>query len=741
MQSQEKSLLSDQGRTCPLRGGWISFRLVDEFGEATPYAGLNYVLTDSEGTRYEGVLDGEAYARLTGTYSGPLILTLSTPYKGEEKIYADLASRKSYPLPITELQAAAEQTLRRPIGSTGKTGAYRASAEKGEFHNVEVRDFVEFSKHLPPAAKLSNPVPAGCAKLARDFAGEKVPGFGVGLLPEKHYVLEVRALRAFRPLLSLAPEFSALNLYQLSLLATLSYGAFGQTPEKADAAPKKDFAFTYPSRGTIGHVLNTCLACFEEPSSYADSKKPSFPLVEDVPYSKRLEIVPFDPELYPQNDPSSGEELETPTDVHFFNDLRQGATDWKNTDTQAYATHDDRIILIGVRGTAEGWDGWRDADAEQVPIEGGTGKAHQGFYEAFMALRPFIERYILRFRTDQKIIVCGHSLGGAISLLLSEWLHREITSDVILYTFGSPRAGDKDFVESAKGLVHHRIVNQNDPVPSVPAGWMDTKKPIWITGVAATVSGVLTPAAGGLVFAAGMTRFGGKPYWHHGEQRYFMPLQLPGRLVSSVLWTPNCEGYEEAAMARCVKQLKNNDTPDRKQFLVQAANGADHKMLDGYIPSCWASLRRWQDTQKTGGFIISKTESDRLKLEVETYRTELQKWQREADAEFPGGMIESRPQDRATAFQRRSTMSDLQDRQTAIRQAVKHNEKELKAIEETIRTLTLLSTTKLTLAEVYGDCTALPELQTHIDRWAAHSENQESVRLAQIPPASNVSMA
>jgi hypothetical protein len=86
-------------------------------------------------------------------------------------------------------------------------------------------------------------------------------------------------------------------------------------------------------------------------------------------------------------------------------------------------------------------------------------------------------------------------------------------------------------------------------------------------------------------------------------------------------------------------------------------------------------------------------------------------------------------------------MSDLQDRQTAIRQAVKHNEKELKAIEETIRTLTLLSTTKLTLAEVYGDCTALPELQTHIDRWAAHSENQESVRLAQIPPASNVSMA
>ncbi|WP_415764109.1 lipase family protein [Pseudomonas sp. ZB1P45] len=743
MQNQESPLLVDQRRACPMRGEWISFRLVDEFGDTKSYAGLDYVLTDSEGTQHKGILDAEAYARLSGSYNGPLILTLSEPYKGAEKIYSNLTQRSDYPLPITELQVAAEKTLRRPIGSPGKTGAYRAAAEKGEFHNVEVRELVEFTKHLPPAAKLSNPVSPGCAKLARDFAGDKVPDFGVGLLPEKHYVLEVRALRAFRPLLSLAPEFSALNLYQLSLLATLSYGAFGQVPEtlEKEEKPKKDFAFSYPKIGTVGHVLNTCLACYEEPMRYADSKKPAFPLVEDVPYSKRLEIVPFDPDRYPQNDPSSGENQETPSSVHFFNDARQGTTDWTNTDTQAYATHDDRVVLIGVRGTAEGWDGWRDADAQQVPIEGGTGKAHQGFYEAFMALRPFIADYVRRFRRDQKILVCGHSLGGAIALLLAEWLRQNITDDVILYTFGSPRAGDADFVDGAKALIHHRIVNHNDPVPSVPAGWMDTKKPIWITGLAATVSGVLTPAAGGLVFAAGMARFGGKPYWHHGEQRHFMPLQLPGQVVSSVLWKPGCEGYEEAAMARCVAQMKKNDMPDRSQFMAQVFSAADHKMLDGYIPSCWASLRRWQETQTTGGYVISSTESNRLKLEVETYRTELQKWQRNADSEFPGGTIEGRPQERATPLQRRSTMSDLQERQTAVNQAVRHNKKELQAIELTMQRLTSLSSTKLTIADVYGDCTELPELKTHIDRWAAHTENQASVRIAQIPPSTSVSMA
>lgn len=740
-----ESYLSDQKRVCPARGEWISFRLVDEFGDGKPYGGLNYELTDSEGQKHEGVLDGDGYAKITNSYKGPVILTLAKRYPGGEAWYEDLCDRKDYRLPLTAFQVAAEQTLHRSIGSSAKTGAYQAASEKAEFYNVEVRQFVEHSRHLPVAAKLSKPVPEGWAKIACDFGRGKVPDYGVGLLPEKHYVLEVRALRAFRPLFSLSPKFSALNLYHMSLFATLSYGAFGQMPENPNApkdpkkpeSPEPGGEVKFPIVGTIGHVLQTCLACHQEPMRYADSKKQNFPIVEDVPYSKRLELVPYDPKLY-----TNADEQETPSQVHFFNDQRQSMTDWKNTDTQAYATHDDRMILIAVRGTAEKWDGWRDGDAMQVPIEDGVGKAHQGFHEGYVAVKKFIIKYLDRFRqSDQRILVCGHSLGGAIALLLAEWIRNNYDESVILYTFGSPRAGDAEFVESAKALVHHRIVNHNDPVPSVPAGWMDTKKPIWIAGLAATVSGVLTPAAGGLVFAAGLARFGGKPYWHHGEQRHFMPLQLPGQIVSSVLWKPGCEGYEEAAMARCVAKMQKNDMPDRSQFMSQVLSAADHKMLDGYIPSCWASLRRWQETQSTGGYVISTTESNRLKLEVETYRTELQKWQRNADSEFPGGTIESRPQERATPLQRRSTMSDLQERQTAVNQAVRHNKKELEAIELTLQRLTSLSSTKLTMADVYGDCSESPELKTHIDRWAAHTENQASVRIAQIPPSTTVSMA
>src|SRR5690606_6087906 len=122
-----------------------------------------------------------------------------------------------------------------------------------------------------------------------------------------------------------------------------------------------------------------------------------------------------------------------------------------------------------------------DLDAAQVSYEEGIGQAHQGFYRAFKAVKAFVEPYLLNFYTDQKVVVCGHSLGGAIALLLAEWIRRnEQKFDVLLYTYGAPRAADRAFVEGASALVHHRLVNHNDPIPSLPATWMDTDKRLWI---------------------------------------------------------------------------------------------------------------------------------------------------------------------------------------------------------------------------------------------------------------------
>ncbi|MDN3221526.1 lipase family protein [Pseudomonas nunensis] len=735
MTSIEKPLLNDKRLGCPVTGQWISFRLVDEFGDGTPYSGLDFEAVDSEGAKHNGTLDSDGYARLEGCYSGPLVLSFPAPYKtGVDVWYERLMVRTSYKLAITALQAAAEQTLHRPEGVQTK-GHYRASAEKGKLYQVEVRDLVLHSSHLPPPAKLSFPLPSGPANLTKQFYNP-TPTHGISLLPEKHYVLEVRALRAFRPLISISPEFNALNLYQMSILSTLSYGEFGQSP---DEKIKDDTIFTYPKLGTIGHVLQTQLACGEEPKYYADASKAWFPLVEDVPYSKRLEIVPYDPNLYSEN--QAGENQETPSTVHFFNDSRNGMTDFTNTDTQAYATHDDRMILISVRGTQENWDKWRDADAQQVPIDGGTGKAHQGFHEGYLAVRKFVAVYLDRFRTaDQRVMVCGHSLGGAIALLLAEWIRNNYDKNVILYTFGSPRAGDSVFVESAKALIHHRIVNHNDPVPSVPAPWMSTHKSIWSTGAALVVTGA-SPPVGGIFFAAGLTRIGGTPYWHQGEQRHFMPVKLPRGIVSSVLWKPGCEGIEEAAMTKCIRELADADMPARASFIGQIFSAAEHSMLGGYIPNCWATFKRWQEAQSKGGTVVTETERNGIATDIQQYQNALKQWEQSARDEYPGGVIYGRPQDRATIAQQRMSYSDLENRQKEINAAIQYNKKELAATDNTLDHIRNLTKQKLLLADVYGDRSELPKLQNHIDRWFAHEENQASVRVAQIPQTTTSSTA
>src|SRR5690606_2225730 len=511
-----------KAQQCPLRTQWICFRLVDEFGDGQPYAGLSYEVTDNQGEKFLGKLDSDGYARIVSTHCGPAILSFSEFYTGNDDWYLALQTRQHYALPITTLQVAAEHTRRRPSGEPSASLA-RAVKEKAEFYRVEVGDLVEVTSHLPPASTLLAPRPS---KELTANARQNGITFGVALEPNKHHVLEVRALRAWRPLLSLTSTFSALDAYQLSLFTNLAYAGFGQ---KYDESEKQ--SPTYPVPGTIGHVLNARLghiqtgALIEEPGQFHRAQG-FYPILEEVPYSKRLEVVPYDPQRYTKH------KEQLPWNLHTL--------DHAESNTQAYVTHDDRMILIGVRGTQENPDDLiLDLDAAQVPYEEGIGQAHQGFYRAFKAVKAFVEPYLLNFHTGQKVVVCGHSLGGAIALLLAEWIRRnEQKFNVLLYTFGAPRAGDRAFVEGASALVHHRLVSHNVPIPSLPASGMDTDKRLWIPGLAALITG--TTGVGGAAFLAGVVNLQGDPYQHHGTQHHFLPLKIAKDEETSLLWQPDC---------------------------------------------------------------------------------------------------------------------------------------------------------------------------------------------------------
>jgi triacylglycerol lipase len=109
------------------------------------------------------------------------------------------------------------------------------------------------------------------------------------------------------------------------------------------------------------------------------------------------------------------------------------------------------------RGSADVNDALKDLDA--VLVQEGDARIHRGFQaaldEIWEALLPHIQ--------GRKPIFAGHSLGGAMAVIAgSRHPHTRCA-----YTFGAPRIGDAEFMDSILFPVH-RVVNNNDIVTRLP---------------------------------------------------------------------------------------------------------------------------------------------------------------------------------------------------------------------------------------------------------------------------------
>lgn len=141
------------------------------------------------------------------------------------------------------------------------------------------------------------------------------------------------------------------------------------------------------------------------------------------------------------------------------------------TNTQFFYFKTEEYVLFSFRGTQEGPDWLTNLNSQMVNFSDGVGKVHAGFHKAFLSAKPTVDEAIKGESPDKPILICGHSLGGAITNLVAAYLRKKNHTKVMIYTFGSPLVGDTDFTNhfsKIQPIVSYRFVHNQDLVPMVP---------------------------------------------------------------------------------------------------------------------------------------------------------------------------------------------------------------------------------------------------------------------------------
>ena len=139
--------------------------------------------------------------------------------------------------------------------------------------------------------------------------------------------------------------------------------------------------------------------------------------------------------------------------------------------SQAYWFQNEHDSVIACRGTEA--HEWNDIQADVnalTALAETVGKVHRGFKREVDDLWPYLEEALTA--NTKRLWFTGHSLGGAMATICSgRCLLSHIKSEPEgLFTYGSPRVGDKRYVNYTD-VNHYRWVNNNDIVTRVPPYW------------------------------------------------------------------------------------------------------------------------------------------------------------------------------------------------------------------------------------------------------------------------------
>jgi hypothetical protein len=137
-------------------------------------------------------------------------------------------------------------------------------------------------------------------------------------------------------------------------------------------------------------------------------------------------------------------------------------------DTQCFLAASSDAVVISFRGT-ENLGDWL-ANLNLIGTNQPYGRVHRGFLGAFNVVGQKL-RAELQNHPGKKVLLTGHSLGGALALIAAAEWSSTVPAISWVHTCGQPAVGKKNFrvfLTSRYEGRYYRFVNDRDIVPMVP---------------------------------------------------------------------------------------------------------------------------------------------------------------------------------------------------------------------------------------------------------------------------------
>jgi len=160
-------------------------------------------------------------------------------------------------------------------------------------------------------------------------------------------------------------------------------------------------------------------------------------------------------------------------DNHDFSDFGYDSIFLDKNGSQAYFLWDRDDFIIVSRGTqpTELTDIIADIQFALVPSSAGVGHVHHGFKLSVDNIWVDLLKLLQKYGKNRKAWSTGHSLGAAMATLITARCARtDKLPTPVLFTFGSPRVGNLEYIKLMNTLAveHHRWVNNADIVTRNP---------------------------------------------------------------------------------------------------------------------------------------------------------------------------------------------------------------------------------------------------------------------------------